>query len=132
MNRFFKICILSFVLLAAGCEKQPLDYRNKFIGDYQFSVYYSYWTLPNISDDTSYTADGRVWYGSDPHTVLITIADALSFEYTVYEDGTLEASSSGDPWNNYGEFESTRKIKFTYTSGGLGGRSQFEISGEKK
>ena len=114
-------------MLIAGCEKHPLDYRNKFLGDYTFSVHYSWWDLINGSTDTTYTSDGKIWYGSDDHSVLIKISEGKSFEFDVYEDGTL-----GSEGFSVGEFESTRKIKFYWHNGGLGGGENYIITGDKK
>jgi len=120
------------LLIFAGCEKHPLDYRNKFLGDYTFSVHESGWGFQNGSVDTTFTSGGRVWYGSDKHSVEVTISGLYSFEFEVFEDGTLGQTGSGYGGHIQGVFESTKTIKFSLASGGLGGGWDYDVTGNKK
>jgi hypothetical protein len=114
-----------------GCKKHSFDYRNKFLGDYTFSVHFSSWIYQTSSFDTTYISDGNIWYGNDAHSVKISISEETSFEFTIYEDGTLGPMGYGEGYNE-GEFESTKKVKFYWTFGGLGGRTNYVVTGERK
>lgn len=121
------ICCLLPLL---GCKKDALDYRNKYLGDYLFTVQYSIWILGGQSYDTTYTCNGKIDYGTKNNSVLITISEN-HFEFTLYEEGTLE--SLGQYYSsNMGEFESDSKVIFDFTRGGHGGGDSFFVKGEKQ
>ena len=125
--KIIKILLIFFyVLVMFGCKKHPLDYRNKFLGDYTFSVHYSWWIYQQGSFDTTYSNEGKMEYGSDPHMVRAALSGGDSFEFTVYEDGTIQGNQC------LGEFESVRKVKFSCYYGGLGGRTNYDVTGDKK
>lgn len=120
------ICLLLF-----GCKKNPFDYRSKFIGNYIFSAHITTFNVygPGIYTDTTYSYNGNVASSSYNDCVKVYFSENIFVEPIIYEDGTLEGKS----YYQYfvGEFESTKKIKFTYFEGGLGGGTTYYISGEK-
>ena len=118
-----KFIILFCCLIMFGCKKNPFDYRNKYLGNYNFVVHETAWVLAiGTTLDTTFSYNGKVSYGSDEHTVLINFSKNVSIEPVIYEDGYLEV---------YGEFESTKRVSFGFRSGGLGGGSTWNVTGEK-
>jgi hypothetical protein len=124
MKRFLKIFqIIAFIMtLAIGCKKKPFDYRNNFIGNYDFTVKQYTWVMSTSYWDTIYDYHGKIIYGSGDNSVQIIFSENYSIEPTIYEDGTLE---------HYGEFETKDKIKFDLHWGGLGGSSGYIVTGTK-
>ena len=114
--------------MAISCTKRPFDYRNKFIGNYKFTVHEQGYGPPPYSIDTIYYYDGKISYGSNKNTVYISFLGGGTTELTIYEDGTLEGV--GQYCN--GEFESTKKVKYSCWDGGLGSPTVNDVTGEKK
>ena len=121
--------VFFLLLILDGCKK-PVDYRDKFLGNYTFTVHYTaYWGLPpNLgSIDTLYTYNGRVSLGSQEKAVLIYFSDKATIEPFIYEDGT---------WGLYsvflGEFASTSTVKFHASYYTAGTSSNYDVTGEKK
>jgi hypothetical protein len=119
------VLILCLYLFISGCEKQPFDYRTKFVGDYRFTVETSHYGPITGNPDTNYIDDGKIWYGTYEDRLKIILSNKQTFEFVVYEDGTIEGGG-------YGEFESTEKVHFGCTYGGLGAGVYYNISGEKE
>jgi len=128
------LLIIIFSLSILGCKKSPLDYRIKFIGNYNFIVHNSSWFMgpPPLGGekDTTFTNNGRVTLGSTDSTVLIYFFAGVSIEYpvefTIYDDGTIESSS-----NFIGEFESVKKVRFNGGYEYLSGHDYYDVIGLK-
>ena len=120
-----KLIILAFIALSYGCEKHPFDYRNKFIGDYDFSVHKNVWDVTGVDIDTYYNYSGKISYGSGDHLVKIKFLDDTETDCRLFEDGSLKFNSTR------GEFVSTKNVQFSsdYRSGG--GGTKYFVSGEK-
>jgi hypothetical protein len=132
LYRLVKFVGAMFILLVfAGCQKNWVDYRNKFIGDFTFRVHYETYGAVNPPIDTNYQCDGKIEYGYDKEAILIKVNDTTSFEPTLYEDGTLELDYPIQG-NIIGSFESTTSIRFHVSFGGLGGGITYEIHGNRK
>ena|SRR3990172_13368808 len=117
-------------LLIYGCKKNS-DYRNKFVGDYNFVIHNSwyYGWPPNVtSGDTTYSYDGKIEISSDKNSVLIS-SSSFSMQATIYEDGTLEGYLNN---NGRGEFSSTKEMKYSWGNYSPGGSSTYNITGEKE
>jgi hypothetical protein len=120
------IFILLCFFLTSGCKKHPLDYRSKYLGNYNFSVHKKTWILYGEITDTNYSYYGKIGYGTyDDNTININFSDNVSVEPTLYDDGSIKTQ------NLSGQFESTSKITFLLVSDGLGGGTRYDVSGEK-
>lgn len=119
-------------IILNGCKKEPFDYRNKFLGNYTFSV--QEWTFNvygvGVSTDTTFLFNGNISYGSDRNSILITYSTNVSVEPTIYEDGTFKGYGGDNSFS--GAFESSKKVTFSYKYGGLGGYSSGIVTGERK
>lgn len=123
--------IIFCCLIVIGCKKQPKDYRTKFIGDYTFIVdkrYHSGWPTVVYSDSV-YFYKGKVEYGSNEQSVLISFSDGVFIEPKIYEDGTFDYYYG---FKTEGEFETTRKVKFEYGWAHPGYGVDYYVTGEKK
>jgi len=130
MNKLITIVLISMTLL--GCEKNPFDYRNKFIGDYNYTVHAKISNYPVIGHflDTTYTYNGKVLLGTQDNAIIIYLSETRSVEPTIYEDGSLENLNLS--YSISGEFESKTILKFHYGDGGLGIHGDYNYSGIKQ
>jgi hypothetical protein len=124
MKKLFTILFCCLVLF--GCKKNIFDYRSKFLGNYNFSVHESAWTIYGQTLDTSYSYNGTISYGkSGDKSLTINYSEKASTEAILYEDGSIKFSYLS------GEFESTKKIRFKAEYQGLGGGTASYVTGEK-
>lgn len=129
MKKIFFLLLLSSLLWS--CKKNLFDYRNKFIGDYNFLVHKTAWSLSGPFIDTTYSYQGRIQIGSASDKIFINFSEITSMETYIYEDGTVSISFSPHQ-SLIGEFESTKALKFILSNNGLGGGSNYTVSGRKK
>jgi hypothetical protein len=126
----YKPLFLFLFITICSCEKNPFDYRTRYIGDYTFSVHFSRsaGVYPNVSwFDTSYISEGRIEYGYDKTTIKINLTSADSWNFpTLYEDGTID----GNGWS--GEFVDYSKIKIEHVYFRPSGVSVTTVEGTKK
>lgn len=131
------IFVLIFCILTLnGCKKER-DYRDKFLGNYNFTIHRADWKLTSPTTDTTiyttYTYRGKVELGSKENTVLITFSEDTvmpfySYDPTVYEEGSFQSSY----WD-HGEFKSTTEVEFSLENpGGKGYSNHFDVTGEKE
>ena len=109
-----------------SCKKRPFDYRNKYLGIYDFTVYQSSFDrrIGEVSGVLKYR--GEITYGKEHSTILIHYLEDSFVELTLEKDGTLSERRVS------GEFEDKKKIRFVMYSGGMGGGAFWEITGEKE
>lgn len=121
------ILLLSLAtIILSGCKKKPFDYRNKYLGNYHIINHSQINAPPPYFNDTSYSTEGKVEYGSDKNKILITFDSENSSEFIIYEDGTLESSGCS------GGFESVNKFKYHCGFYSPGATTSINITGEKK
>ncbi len=120
--------LIFYCILIYGCKKET-DYRDKFLGNYNFIVHIQGGSglPPNYTiTDTTYNYNGKVELGAKDNTVLIYFSEKSPSYYflerIIYEDGTFY----------YGEFESTTKIKFHIWNHAPGYNYNYDITGEKE
>jgi hypothetical protein len=126
----YKPLFLFLLISICSCEKNPFDYRTRYIGDYTFSVHRKSWVgvIPDVSvTDTSYTSEGRIDYGYNKTTIRIDLTSADSRNFPeLYEDGTIE----GYYWT--GEFVSSDIVKLKRVYIWAAGVSITTVEGHKK
>ena len=133
MKIFTTLIVVLCVVSIAGCNKPVFDYRKKYLGDYNFSIHYSFWDIGGGSYDTSYTINGIISKGSDLQSIQITYSSQESYEFILFEDGSIQVKNCDYNYNSCtGEFESVNKISYTITMGGLGGQWTEAVTGTKK
>lgn len=129
MKKTFFILLLNILLW--GCKKSIFEFRNKFIGEFDFLVHKTAWTLSGLMLDTTYTFGGRINTGSESDEIIIYFSENTSIESKIFEDGTISANQIPHQSLN-GEFETSKEVKFNLSNTGLGGGSNFIVNGRKK
>jgi hypothetical protein len=125
------IIILFSALLNFSCEKRPFDFRNKYLGNYDFVYSYSKWQLNlGVYDTISYT--GKVYY-DDRDEISLDYNPNLTWVLGIDKDGNLSLPCGV----TIGKFENKNNLVLDYTTntcggGGLGGGSNYHIVGKKK
>jgi len=156
MNRnllyYLSIVIISGTLIfsLSSCKKNKTDYRNEFVGTYNFTVIHNGWSIigPPVNDTIYYT--GTVGFYTAGQTISQNTYGCFSTENspekriiinfqsntvvipTIGESGALEGISGGCGINF--EFSGNivgETISFTTSSYGNGGGSSYEVSGVK-
>lgn len=123
--------LLLGLLIFISCKKKPFNYRNKFLGDWEFKVERSEFNTDSIgyhyNDTLIYT--GKIKYGSNDDELLIEYSNENSITIKIDKEDNL----SGLP-NAYcnGEFIGKDKIHLFLRWGGLGGGITHIVDGEKK
>lgn len=102
-----KYILLSFLLVSfLACEKVPFDYRNIYVGNYDFTIYNTEWSWVTgmyTRDTTKY--NGNVSYGERKSSVLINYSQGKEVDLNVDRNGSMSA----------GEF-SKDTLKLGYTT----------------
>jgi hypothetical protein len=114
-NTKIGIIILLVIPIFISCEKILFDFRNKYLGNWEFDVSSSHETY-NVTQGfhdttTTFIYHGKIKYGSSHRSILFQ-ANGYSQEFSIDHDGTLIAVNVYGP--NYSE------------SGGFQGRSIFK------
>ncbi len=128
---FFALCIISI-----SCKKWPIDYRNKYIGDYIFTYTTYHWVSSAWVTDL-YQTEGEIYYrpfNSMGKTITIKMLSGTIFEAKVSRNGTLKESSCDDVLNGV---ISTSSISFEGNSKGecntsKGPTTSYTITGVRK
>ena len=116
-------------LILFGCKKKPFDYRNKFIGDWNFKVNTSSFnTTTNYFHSDSLYYIGEIKYGDHKDELFIQYTSTNSLTLKIDKDDKL---SDFPTQHSNGEFENKNKLKIYLKSGGLGGGSSQLINGIK-
>ena len=123
--------ILFGLIIIAGCEKKPFDYRNKYIGDWEFNVERTEFNIDSVGHykHDSLTYLGEITYGGSGDEIIINYTYNNSIALTIDKEGVLS-----DFPTHYcsGKFDGDDKIHIFLRWGGLGGGISHRIDGEKK
>lgn len=113
------------LLLFAGCRKNIFDYRNKYLGDYKFTIQSSAYGPCGYSANNE-TYDGKIIAGTqDDQIIIYYLSNGSSATVAIDHDGKLTVG--------YGFGQCTRKnMLLNFRSGGLGCGIDFQITGKKK
>lgn len=128
-NRSILIILLFVTSLFSGCKKWVIDYRNKWTGDYSFTITKTYWT-GYAWNTTNINADGKIFYRPFHNigkSITIQIFGEASFTGDVTKSGTLR---DGDHLDIDGKITTTNILFTAITSGKPGDR--YTVSGIKK
>ena len=76
------IIIIISIILLSSCEKQPFDYRNKFVGDYEFmtviqeqDVNCCEGNAPCCTIESTVVYQGEITYGYESDEIIIDYID---------------------------------------------------------
>ncbi|MGV6861311.1 MAG: hypothetical protein ACWA41_06040 [Putridiphycobacter sp.] len=123
--------LLLGLVIIVSCTKKPFDYRNKFLGDWEFKVDRKEFNTDSIGYHyhDSLTFLGQIKYGSGDNDLLIEYSGDNSI--TLKIDKEDELSDFPTLYCN-GQFDENDKIHLYLRWGGLGGGITHVVDGEKK
>lgn len=84
---FLKYIVFALLIILSSCDKQAFDYRNKYIGDYNFSCETASTSMGNTTYSTS-TWEGKIEYG-DKGKIAIEFKDSQFQEFEISKKGIL-------------------------------------------
>lgn len=102
-----QILLISFVLiLYSSCKKDPVDYREKYCGNWNFETKFYDQTYPgdNNKVDTIYNYEGVIWYDS---------AGKVNIKFREDYIITVKVSLEGEITDNIIKDNETANGKFT-------------------
>ena len=113
MKRILPIIITTIVICSFSCEK-PMDYRNEWIGVYDFtSIYYLKSVAPHLCKETEYHHIGKIVIGNSDTTILVRHTENKTVELVVNNHGELY-SYYGYSYNLRGSFIAETEVQFEY------------------
>ena len=130
------LLILTLIFISVGCKKQPFDYRNKYIGKFNFVYSYRSWTMQGTyASDTIYYS-GKIYYD-------ISSEDKIKLDYDQNATLELDINKNGElslPCGvTIGKFDNNDQVTLNYGSnscsgggGGLGGGTNCSLTGTRK
>ena len=146
------LIIIVLAIMAVGyisCEKKPKpkdpeikDYRDKWVGDWDFEVkpfyiYYEPIVDREIIGDTILSCLGKITYGNTDYSLNIDhCADIYHSRYMLLMDvdpsGQLERNNiyTSIPYA-HGYFDGNNKVHIEYSNGSLAGHHKVIINGTK-
>ena len=130
MNKKLNILFCLLIFLNLGCKKNPLDYRTKYLGDYDFVRNYTSWTPGGPTTSGTISKTGKVEYG-DKGEIKIVFDNNDPTHFNVFQIDRKGNLTEPDG-TSAGKFESRNSVHYdkTYTSSGGGGSST--TTGTKK
>lgn len=133
-----KFVLYIFVLIGLfSCEKQPLDYRNKYLGNYDFTRRDLYYSYPNYVDSThTKVFKGSVKKGELENEIVIHFDNYVnSSGYTIENIRTFIINHNGNILDinvSRGKFYSTKKVELIFPVAGLGATGNIIYTGIRK
>jgi hypothetical protein len=140
MNTKIKFCdwifLFLFLILVnfSSCKKLPFDYRNKYVGTWNFHYISKTWSANNsIFQSTSDTGnyEGKIFY-----SLTELKRDYITVEFSPNKKVDIKIDKQGNFSEcSTGNFSDNNSISFSYNSskcgGGLGGGHIHKVSGTK-
>lgn len=148
--------VLACTVCFFACKKENADYRDKYVGDYDFAIVYTYPTLEWVDSfentiityyDSVYSyqgyihksaqADDRVLihWGVDTIVIKDDIVFNQSNDMMVDSDGMLtypEFPDGGYTYLSNASYLRNDSAKFKFSNGGLGAYALWNVIGTKK
>jgi len=123
--------LLLGLLIFTNCKKEPFNYRNKFLGEWEFKVDRTEFNTDSVGYyyHDSLTFFGKIKYGTNDDEILIEYSNDNSIMLKIDKENIL--SNFPSHYCN-GEFDGKEKIHLYLRWGGLGGGVTHTIDGEKK
>ncbi len=120
---YFLVFTISFLILT-GCEKKLINYRNKWVGEYQFTFSYTSQTVNgeyySIENQES---TGRIYYTKDgsKNNIVIEVDKLKTYSGEIYKNGELDICGVS------GLASDKNNIEFKFSSQQCGGALGFSI-----
>jgi hypothetical protein len=128
-NKLASFVILSIVIILSACEKKPFDYRNKYIGKWDFVVERREFSMD--TNDTHYwdtiSYQGKIDYANGENNLLV--------QYTADDTITIEVDKDGNIvkpcWYCNATFVDNKNLDMYLRWGGHGAGLIHEVKGKK-
>ena len=62
IDRYIILFSLFITLISGSCKKDPIDFRDRYTGEWYFETEYYYFTISDSYYDTIYNYQGKIWY----------------------------------------------------------------------
>jgi hypothetical protein len=116
--KYLLICQI-IILFCISCEKQSTDYRNKYLGNWKFTLNetHTVFNLSQMFHDTTVTSlyYGQIKSGSGKEKILFQ-ANGYSSEFSIDEDGQIiPVNVFGPNYSEGGGFEGTDIFNYYYS-----------------
>lgn len=123
------VIVTGIVFLFLGCEKESIDYRDKYCGEWYFTTIIRSFSMENESSshDTIYY-DGLIWY-ENKDSIIIEYRENRVLEFEINDSGEIFIDRY---YPTHGEFIDENNVNFNLYSGGLGGGTGESVSGIRK
>ncbi|MHC1707452.1 MAG: hypothetical protein AB9842_08015 [Bacteroidales bacterium] len=128
-NLLFSLFVVFSVILFS-CEKHPFDYRNKYLGRWDFKTNWSKVNVDSIGQSVYGNAYyfGEIDYGDSDNELIIRFM--LDKEVTIEIDKTGRITNFGTTYGS-GYFRGKDELSLYLRFGGLGGWEEYNITGTK-
>lgn len=130
---FTLVIILMFVSSCKKDKESIIDYREKYVGIYDFKTYHSDFDMQkNTARFDTVVFTGNVFYsdGIAKNEISVNYEPGIATTFTVDNEGVLAC------YNNYnfktGKFSNDNEISFWFITGGNGGGSSINALGVKR
>jgi hypothetical protein len=126
----FLYYLAAIAVLFMACEPKPEpDYRDKWVGDWDFETISTSWQMdwPQSIVDTLYFT-GKIFIGDEDNQLSINYLKDHCYVIKVNEEGGF---SEGGTEYVFGQFEGEDKVLIETRHGGHGGNVQETIGGTK-
>ena len=117
-NTKFVLIFILVIAFSISCEKLPFDFRNKYLGNWEFDLsdrHEVYSVTQGFHDTTtSITYHGELTYGSK-HSAILFKASGYSKEFSIEKDGKIIPENDyGTNYSESGGFEGRSIFKYHY------------------
>ena len=132
MKKLELILKIIFIFFVSNCEKEKLDYREKYVGNWEFNVTRNEYYIGTIGDGYNKTDTiiyfGKIEYGNSKNEIKATYTKDDVIIFNLNDAGVLSyfVESYGG-----GKFENNNQISFYYRYGGGGGGGIHRVRGKK-
>ena len=126
------LIILLALTFFSGCEKLPFDFRNKYLGNWEFDVsdiHETYNKTQGFHDTTILrTFHGEIKYGSK-HSKILFSSSGYSREFPIEKNGQIiPENDHGPDYSEYGGFEGDDIFRYYYSHHWGGSRQHVATS----
>ena len=130
---FFWLAIVAIcVTLFSTCKKDKEDYRDKWVGEWDFVVEKFWWVGGEETENDTLYYSGKISLGDNDNDLYVEYIDNDTLNLIVNEDGELSVYDENYHYHAEGQFERKNKVHFKFHGGGLGGGSTYTVDGIKK
>jgi hypothetical protein len=128
-----KSILFLFLISILSCKKDPslvIDYRSKYLGNYDFATEQYSFSISTGTTPTIYTNyTGKITKGQFDDRIIINYEQGQTIEAVVDNEGKLNAV--GSSMHGSGAFDSNA-MHYDWYTGGLGGGTYYSIKGTKR